>query len=146
MEYIEFLNIANERISQGKIFSKIVYTHMAREDWRNYIMFLQPTKVEPSETHNFSPMFSVLLDGKGRLGSDEHIKGGLGISNIISIEDLTIADYIDFARCLKDIGLKFNRKLNTIVTNKEENEDKIDIKVKEVVETIDKILDEVREG
>lgn len=143
MEYLEFLNIVNERISQGKIFSKIVYTHMAREDWRNYIMFLQPTKVEPNDGHNFSPMFSVLLDGKGRLGTDQQMRGGLGLSGIVSIEDLTIADYTDFARCLKDMGLKFNRKLNTIVTNKEEKEDKIDMKVKEVVETIDKILYEV---
>ena len=88
---------------------------MARKDWRNYIMFLQPTKVEPNDGYNFSPMFSVLLDGKGRLGTDQQMRGGLGISGIVHIDDLTTADYTDFARCLKDMGLKFNRKLNIIV-------------------------------
>jgi hypothetical protein len=112
MEYLEFLNIVNERINQGRIFTKIVYPPMAKENWRNYIMFLQPIKVEPNETHNFSPMFSVLLDGKGRIGSHER---GLGISCIVSIDDLTTEDYTDFARCLKDMGLKFNKKLNIIV-------------------------------
>ena len=115
MEYLEFLNIVNERINQGRIFAKIVYLPMARQDWRNYIMFLQPTKVEPNDMHNFSPMFSVLLDGKGRLGSDEHMRRGLGLSGIVRVDDLTTADYTDFARCLKDMGLKFNRKLNIIV-------------------------------
>ena len=119
MEYLEFLNIVNERINQGRIFAKIVYFPMGRKDWRNYIMFLQPTKVEPNETHNFSPMFSVLLDGKGRLSSDEHMRGGLGLSGIVRIEDLTTADYTDFARCLKYMGLKFNRKLNIIVSKNE---------------------------
>ena len=88
---------------------------MARKDWRNYIMFLQPTKVEPNETHNFSPMFSVLLDGKGRLGTDQQMRGGLGLSGIVRVDDLTTEDYTDFARCLKNMGLKFNRKLNIIV-------------------------------
>ena len=88
---------------------------MARKDWRDYIMFLQPTKIEPNEAHNFSPMFSVLLDGKGRLSSDEHMRGGLGLSGIIRVDDLTTEDYTDFSRCLKNMGLKFNRKLNVIV-------------------------------
>ena len=88
---------------------------MGRKDWRTYIMFLQPTKVKPNDCHNFSPMFSVLLDGKGRLGSDKDMRGGLGLCGIVNIEDLTTADYTDFARCLKDMGLKFNRKLNIIV-------------------------------
>ena len=88
---------------------------MARKDWRDYIMFLQPTKIEPNEAHNFSPMFSVLLDGKGRLSSDEHMRGGLGLSGIVRVDDLTTEDYTDFARCLKNMGLKFNRKLNIIV-------------------------------
>lgn len=92
---------------------------MARKDWRNYIMFLQPTKVEPNEAHNFSPMFSVLLDGEGRLGSDEHMRRGLGISSIVRVDDLTTEDYTDFARCLKNMGLKFNRKLNIIVSKDE---------------------------
>ena len=78
-------------------------------------MFLQPTKVEPNDMCNFSPMFSVLLDGKGRVGTDEQMRGGLGLSAIIGIEDLTTADYIDFARCLKDMDLKFNKKLNIII-------------------------------
>lgn len=88
---------------------------MARKDWRNYIMFLQPTKVEPNDMYNFSPMFSVLLDGKGRLGTDQQMRGGLGLSGIVRIDDLTTEDYTDFARCLKGMGLKFNRKLNIIV-------------------------------
>ena len=88
---------------------------MARKDWRNYIMFLQPAKVEPNDTHNFSPMFSVLLNGKGRLDTDQQMRGGLGLSGIVRVDDLTTADYTDFARCLKDMGLKFNRKLNIIV-------------------------------
>ena len=115
MEYLEFLNIVNERINQGRIFAKIVYQPMARQDWRNYIMFLQPTKVEPNDMHNFSPMFSVLLAGTGRLGTDQQMRGGLGLSGIVRIDDLTTEDYADFARCLKDMGLKFNRKLNIIV-------------------------------
>jgi hypothetical protein len=115
MEYLEFLNIVNKRINQGRIFAKIVYLPMARKDWKNYIMFLQPTKVEPNDMHNFSPMFSVLLDGKGRLGTDQQMRGGLGLSGIVRVDDLTTEDYTDFARCLKDMGLKFNRKLNIIV-------------------------------
>ncbi len=123
-----------------------MYTHMAREDWRNYIMFLQPTKVEPNDGHNFSPMFSVLLDGKGRLGTDQQMRGGLGLSGIVRIDDLTIADYTDFARCLKNMDFKYNRKLNIIVSKKKENYGEADMKVREVAETIDKILYEVREG
>jgi hypothetical protein len=115
MEYLKFLSIVNERINQGRIFTKIVYLPMARKDWRNYIMFLQPTKVEPNDMHNFSPMFSVLLNGKGRLDTDQQMRGGLGLSGIVRVDDLTTADYTDFARCLKDMGLKFNRKLNVIV-------------------------------
>lgn len=119
---------------------------MNMNHWRNYIMFLQPTKVEPNDGYNFSPMFSVLLDGKGRLGTDQQMRGGLGLSGIVRIDDLTIADYTDFARCLKNMDLKFNRKLNIIVANKKENYGEADMKVREVAETIDKILYEVREG
>lgn len=119
MLYSEFLNTVNERIRQGKFFSKIQYTDgysttFIRDEWRDYIMFLQP-KEYPIQCDNFSPMFSVLLDGSGRSEEEEYRRGGLGLSGIQTIEDLTVEDYADFARCLKSRGLKFNRKLKTLV-------------------------------
>lgn len=114
MYYSEFLNTVNERIRQGKFFSKIRYTEFIRDEWRDYIMFLQP-KEYPTQCDNFCPMFSVLLDGSGRSGEEEYLRGGIGLSGIQAIEDLTVEDYADFARCLKSKGLKFNRKLKTLV-------------------------------
>ena len=77
-------------------------------------MFLQP-KEYPTQCDKFCPMFSVLLDGSGRSGEEEYLRGGIGLSGIQAIEDLTVEDYADFARCLKSRGLKFNRKLKTLV-------------------------------
>lgn len=114
MLYSEFLNTVNERIRQGKFFSKIYYTEFIRDEWRDYIMFLQP-KEYPIQYDNFSPMFSVLLDGGGRSGKEECRRSGLGLSGIQAIEDLTVEDYADFARCLKSRGLKFNKKLKILV-------------------------------
>jgi len=116
MYYSEFLNTVNARIRQGKFFSKIRYAELVRyeSEWRDYIMFLQP-KEYPTQCDNFSPMFAVLLDGSGRSGEEEYRRGGLGLSGIQAIEDLTMEDYTDFARCLKSRGLKFNKKLKTLV-------------------------------
>jgi len=115
MEYLEFLTIVNERIRQGKIFSKMHTVKPYKKSWRDYMLFIQPTEVSPNDYHNFSPMFSVLLDGSGRTCEEQKLRGGLGLNNTFAIEDLTLEDYNDFARCLKSRGLKFNRKLNTIV-------------------------------
>lgn len=115
MYYSEFLNIVNRRIRQGRIFSKIQYAiSPIDEGWRDYILFLQP-KEYPTQCDNFCPMFSVLLDGSGISEEEEYRRGGLGLSGIQAIEDLTVEDYADFARCLKSRGLKFNRKLKTLV-------------------------------
>ena len=114
MLYSEVLNIVNERIRQGRIFSKIQYVPIGNEGWRDYILFLQPTIMKPNEFGNFSPAFSVLLDGEGRPSSVEEIRGGLGLSGIVSIEDLTTEDFTDFANCLKRTGFRFNRKLNIV--------------------------------
>lgn len=110
MLYSEVLNIVNGRIRQGRIFSKIQYVTIGNEGWRDYILILQPTIMKPNEFGHFSPAFSVLLDGKGRPSS----RGGLGVSGIVSIEDLTTEDFTDFANCLKRTGFRFNRKLNIV--------------------------------
>lgn len=114
MYYSEFINTVNNRIKQGKIFSKIRYAEPIRNDWRNYIMFLQPQEY-PLFSDKFCPMFSVLLDGSGRSGEEEERRGGLGLSGIQAIEDLTVEDYADFSRCFKSRGMKYNRKLKTLV-------------------------------
>ena len=114
MLYSEVLDIVNGRIRQGRIFSKIRYDSICNEGWRDYILFLQPTIMKPNEFGYFSPAFSILLDGKGRPSSSEYMEGGLWIIGIVSIEDLTIEDFTDFANCLKRTGFRFNRKLNIV--------------------------------
>jgi hypothetical protein len=116
MEYSEFLKTVNERIKQGKIFSKVQYlpsSARTKVGWRDYILFVQPTLVTPNIEKIFSPLFSVLLDGSGRILNEKNREEGIGITGVIN--DLTIEDYIDFARCLKNCGYRFNSKLKTIV-------------------------------
>ncbi len=114
MEYETFIKFVNERIKKGKIFGKIQYPPTNKPNWRNYILFLQPSVMRRNKSHNFSPLFSVLLDGEGRTHEEEFIRGGLGLSGIMRIDDFTIEDYIDFKKCLKNKGLIYNRKTNTV--------------------------------